>query len=339
MTEQNIQWKLTSRPAGPARRENFEVVSSPVPAPASGEVVVRNIYLMVPASMRLWMNEKDSYFPAQPLGEVMRGITLGVVEQSAAEALPVGTYVNGMGGWQHYHVAAADELMPVSPDPGIPLGAYRTVLDVQGITAYCGLAEVGAPAEGETLVVTAAAGSIGSLVCQIGKKLGLRVVGIAGGPRKCSWLVDELGIDGAIDYKSSDVDSELARLCPDGVDVVFENVGGSIMASVIEHLNLHARIALCGLVSGYDGGGQDTPAATMMELVNRRVRMEGFIVMDFLPRYAEVVGILEPWVRDGSLRYELDIVEGGLDMATEAMGRLFRGENKGMQLVQLSPES
>lgn len=337
MTIKNTAWYLRSRPTGEVDASHFDVRTEEVPEPGPGQVLVRNIYLMIPASMRIWMNEQDSYLPAVPIGTVMRGITTGVVERSEDPRLPVGTYVNGMLGWQEYAVAAVEELMPLAPHPDIPLSNYRHVLDFQGLTAYCGLTDVGKPVAGETLVVTAAAGSVGSLVCQIGKKLGLRVIGIAGGPDKCQWLRDVCQVDGAIDYKNDDVAARLDELCSDGVDIVFENVGGPVLDLLLERINLRARVVLCGLVSTYFGGEQ-TAGRGLMNLVNQRGTMQGFIVLDYLPRYAEVMGILTPWVLDGSLVHPEEILDG-LDSAPTAMNRLARGENHGMQLVRISAES
>ena len=337
MTIKNTAWYLRSRPTGEVDASHFDVRTEEVPEPGPGQVLVRNIYLMVPASMRIWMNEKDSYLPAVPLGTVMRGITTGVVERSNDDRLPVGTYVNGMLGWQEYAVAAVEELMPLTHrHPDIPLSAYRHVLDFQGLTAYCGLTDVGKPVAGETLVVTAAAGSVGSLVCQIGKKLGLRVIGIAGGPEKCQWLREVCHVDGAIDYKADDVGARLDELCPDGVDIVFENVGGPVLDLLLDRINLRARIVLCGLVSTYFGGEQ-TAGRGLMNLVNQRATMQGFIVLDYLASYPEVMGILTPWVLDGSLIHPEEILDG-LDSAPTAMNRLARGENHGMQLIRISPE-
>jgi NADPH-dependent curcumin reductase CurA len=332
----NLQWCLRARPEGEVTREHFDIRSVPVPVPGPGEALVRNIYLFVPPSMRLWMNEKDSYLPAQPLGQVMMGITLGVVEASNHPSLPVGTYVNGMGGCQQWYVAPAEKLQPVAAHPDVPLAAYRTVLDVQGLTAYAGLTQICKPQQGETLVVTAAAGSVGSLVCQIGKKLGLKVVGIAGGREKCDWLVRDCGIDAAIDYKAEDVGARLDTICPKGIDMLFENVGGPVMDLVLDRINRRARIALCGLVASYNGGGTQRTSA-LMQLVNKSARMEGFLLTDHIERYAEAVQKLQAWILEGSLKYQIDILDS-LDQLPEAMSRVFHGRNRGPQLLRLSEE-
>jgi NADPH-dependent curcumin reductase CurA len=332
----NPQWCLRTRPVGEVHDEDFEIRNGVKPVPGANEVLVRNIYLLVPPSMRLWMNEKESYFPPQALGQVMMGITLGVVEVSNHPAFKPGMYVNGMGGWQHWYVAPFDQLMPLVPHPEIPLGAYRTILDVQGITAYGGLTDICKPKAGETLVVTAAAGSVGSLVCQIGKQLGLRVIGIAGGIDKCNWLLNECDVDGAINYKSEDVGTRLDELCPQGIDMLFESVGGPVMDLVLDRINTRARIALCGMISAYNGDGTQSTQA-LMQLVNKSARMEGFLVLNYMDRYAEIVSRLQDWVLDGKLKYQLDILDG-LDQVTEAMSRVFQGRNLGVQLVRISPE-
>lgn len=333
----NSQWCLTARPESEVGSAHFTLRSTAVPVPGPNQVLVRNIYLLIPPAMRMWMNDKDSYVPAQALGQVMMGITLGMVEASNHPAFKPGAYVNGMGGCQLWHVASGEQLLPVTPHPDVPLAAYRSVLDVQGLTAYCGLTDIGRPRAGETLVVTAAAGSVGSLVCQIGKRLGLKVIGIAGGPDKCAWLERECGVDASIDYKAGRVAERLDALCREGIDVVFENVGGPVLDLILERINNRARIALCGLVSSYNGGvTQD--AGALMQLVNKAAKMEGFLVRDYFDRYADVIPQLEAWVLDGSLTYQIDMLDG-LDSIVEAMSRVFHGKNRGIQLIRLSEEN
>jgi len=332
----NRQWVLHTRPDGELGPQHFEIRSVARPVPGPNEVLVRNIYLLVPPAMRLWMNERDSYVPAQPLGQVMMGITLGVVQASNVPTLSVGTYVNGMGGCQEWFVGTPEQLMPITPHPEVPLAAYRSVLDVQGLTAFAGLTDICRPQAGETLVVTAAAGSVGSLVCQIGKKLGLHVVGIAGGAEKCRWLRDVCGIAATIDYKSDDVAARLDDLCPRGIDAVFENVGGPVMDLLLERINDRARIALCGMVASYNDGGTQN-ARSLMQLVVKAARMEGFLVRDYFDRHAQVSAKLQGWLLDGSLQYQMDILEG-LDQLVDAMSRMFHGQNRGVQLLRLSQE-
>jgi NADPH-dependent curcumin reductase CurA len=337
MSQMNQQWRLVARPDGELAAKHFTIVSAPMPQPGAGEVLVRTIYLLIPPAMRMWMNERDSYMPAQTLGEVMSGISLGMVEKSNHPGFVPGMYVNGMGGCQEWFVAPGEQLMPISAHAGVPLAAYRSVLDVQGLTAYCGLKDICRPVAGQTLVVTAAAGSVGSLVCQIGKKLGLKVVGIAGGPEKCAWLDRECGIDAVIDYKAGEVGQRLDALCPQGIDLVFENVGGPVFDLILDRINDHARIALCGLISSYNGGVTQK-TSSLMQLVNKTATMEGFLVRDYFGRYAEVIQQLEAWVLDGSLKYQIEILDS-LDSIVEAMARVFHGKNQGIQLVRLSPEA
>lgn len=332
----NTQWRLVARPEQRVTREHFEVTRAARPVPAAGEALVRNLYLLIPPSMRLWMNEKPTYFPPQPLGEVMMGITLGVVEVSNDPSLQPGDYVNGLGGCQEWFAAPASQLQKITPRPGVPLAAYRSVLDVQGLTAYCGLTEIGKPQAGERLVVTAAAGSVGSLVCQIGKRLGLKVVAIAGGAEKCDWLRQVCGIDAVIDYKSEDVAARLDALCPDGIDIAYENVGGPVMDLILDRLRPKARVVLCGLVSSYNGGvTQNT--SSLMQVVNKAARIEGFLVSEYLHRHEEVVSLLQDWVGAGGLHFQIEVLDG-LDNMVEAVGRVFDGRNRGVQLVRISGE-
>jgi NADPH-dependent curcumin reductase len=332
----NRQWILCERPEGAVDERHLQLRSVERPVPGAGEVLVRNIYLLVPPAMRLWMNEEDSYVPAQPLGQPMMGITLGVVESSNDPVLPVGTHVNGMGGCQDWFTAPAAQLMPLAPHPAVPLAAYRSVLDVQGLTAWAGLHEVCRPQAGQTLVVTAAAGSVGSLVCQLGAQLDLHVVGIAGGADKCRWLREACGVAAVIDYKAEDVGARLDALCPKGIDMVFENVGGPILDLLLERLNDGARIALCGMVASYNGGGTQS-ARALMRLVTKAARMEGFLVRDHFHRYAEVAAKLQALLLADRLKYRIDILDG-LEQLPVALDRLFHGRNLGAQLLRLVPE-
>lgn len=333
----NMQWCLMKRPTDEVGKEHYQIRATPKPVPGPNEVLVRNIYLLVPPSMRLWMNEDAPYFDQQPLDTVMIGLTLGIVEASNDAAIEPGTYVNAMGGCQHWFVATADQLTVVKPHPDVPLDAYRTVLSFQGLTAYGAVTNICKPVAGETMVVTAAASSVGSLVCQIGKKMGLKVVGIAGGPDKCGWLVNECGIDAAIDYKAEDVGARLDALCPEGIDIGFENVGGALMDLVLDRINENARIALCGMVSHYNGQNVTQQSKSLMQLVNKSARMEGFLALKYINIYAEVEQTLQAWILDGSLKYQTDIIDG-LDNLTVGMDRVSKGLNHGLQIVRLTDD-
>lgn len=333
---QNEQWIFVERPSGEVTRDCFEVRHAPLPEPGPGQVLVRNIFLMIPASMRLWMDEKPSYFPPQPIGEVMMGGTLGVIEQSNDEAWPSGMLVNCFGGWQTYCAMLVDQLIPVVRHPQIELAAYRSVLDVQGITAWGGVVDICEVQAGETLVVTAAAGSVGSLACQIARNRGAKVIGVAGGQEKCAWLRESCGIEHTIDYRNEDVGGRLDELAANGIDCIFENVGGPVFDAALGRINRNARIALCGLVSAYNGG---PPAAyaNLMQVVNKTARIQGFLVIDYYARMPEILPQLQSWVLEGRLRYQLDYHDG-LDAAVVAMQRLSRSQNRGMGIVRVSPE-
>ncbi len=334
----NRQWILRRRPAAqasrsrsvPGRRERFPR--------QDGEVLVRNIYLSLDPTHRIWMSDQDQYLPPVQIGEVMRGGAIGVVEQSRNAALPEGAIVNaGLGGWQDYAVVHEGMARRVPHLTDVPLTAHMSVLGATGLTAYFGLNDIGKPQPGETVVVSAAAGAVGSIVGQLAKLQGCRVIGIAGGPEKCRWLTHDLGFDGAIDYRSEDVGEALSRLAPNGVDINFENVGGEVMDAVIGHMNNFSRMPLCGMISTYNREGAVPGPSDFGRVLMHRILIKGFIVIDYLPRAAEAMAELEPLVAGGQLKWKVHIVDG-LENAVGALGRLFTGDHDGKLLVQVSPE-
>jgi NADPH-dependent curcumin reductase CurA len=310
----------------------FELDTEPRPRPGPGQVLVRNRYLAFEPAMRGWMEDRPSYIPPVAIGEVMRGMTVSSVEESRAEGLARGDLVSGMFGWQEWAVADAGNAsrLPEGVDPMLALSA----LGITGLTAYFGLLDVGRPQAGETLVVSGAAGATGSVAGQIGKIVGCRVVGIAGGPEKCAWLTGEAGFDAAIDYKGEDVGRRLSELCPKGIDVYFDNVGGPILDEVLARIRQRARIVLCGGISRYNEAELPPGPRNYMNLVIQRGRMEGFIVLDYLPRFAEATGKLLAWVGEGRLLWQVDVQEG-FENAPRTFLRLFRGANTGKQLLKL----
>jgi NADPH-dependent curcumin reductase len=336
MTERkNRQWTLARRPSGRVQADDFRWVEAAVPAPAEGEVLVKNLYLSCDPTQRGWM-AADSYLPAVALGEVMRSIAGGAVVESRHPRFQPGQLVTGMFGWQDWAIARPGaSTAPTPVPPGVPLPTALSILGLTGLTAYFGLLEIGRPRPGETVVVSGAAGATGSTVGQIAKLQGCRAIGIAGGPEKCRLLTAELGFDAAVDYRSEDVAARLGALCPQGIDVFFDNVGGEILDAALAHLALHGRVVLCGAISRYD----DTHAApgprNYLNLLVRRGRMEGFIVLDHLPRAAEAVAALAGWLREGKLKDRVDVVEG-LEQAPAALARLFTGQNRGKQLVHVA---
>ncbi len=306
-------------------------------APGDGEILVRNIYLSLDPTNRVWMNPVDSYLPMLPLGSVMRGVALGVVEDSKHSGFETGDIVQGLSGWQEYYTGDVTTFSKLPRIPGLPLSAFFGAMGHIGFTAYFGLLDLGQPKEGETLVVSAAAGAVGSLTGQIGKIKGCRVVGIAGSDDKCHWITSELGFDSAINYKKEKVGLALREHCPNGIDIDFENVGGEIMEAVFDQLNLKARVVLCGMISHYNEAGAPKGPSNFVNILMKRARVEGFIVTDFAPRFQEAGMQILQWLMQGKLKYRLDMVEG-LRQAPVALNRLFDGANTGKLLVKVSEE-
>jgi len=340
MTEkrQNQRWVLRKRPEADITAEHLELVTQPVPDLEDGQVLIRNIYLSLDPTHRLWMSDREQYLPPVQVGDVMRGGTLGVVEESRSDRFKAGDIVKPVvGGWEAFTVADGKMVRPVDRHPDIPLSAYMSVLGSTGITAYFGLLDIGNPQPGETLVVSAAAGAVGSIVGQIGKLKGCRVVGIAGGPEKCRWLTDELGFDGAIDYRNDDVPASLDRLCPDGVDIQFENVGGDIMDAIYNRLNLNGRLSLCGMISRYNDEGVMPGPKDFGRVLMKRLTVKGFIVIDYQKRFPEALEALTEWVSKDQLKWKNHVVEG-LDNALDGLSLLFTGGNDGKLMVRVSEE-
>jgi NADPH-dependent curcumin reductase CurA len=333
----NRQWILKRRPSGDIAAGDLEFVEKPTRELQDGEVLIRNIYLSLDPTNRIWMSDQDQYLPPVEIGDVMRGGTIGVVEESRSDRHQVGDIVNaGLSGWQLYSIAHGGMVTPVPQIPGVPLTAWMSVLGATGLTAWFGLMDIGKPKEGDTVVVSAAAGAVGSIVGQIAKLKGARVVGIAGGPAKCAWL-KEIGFDGAIDYRNEDVGAALDRLCPDGVDVNFENVGGEIMDAVIGRMNNFSRMPLCGMISTYNATDTVPGPSDFARVLMRRILIKGFIVIDYLPRAGEAMAELIPWVASGQLKWKAHVIDG-LENAADAVKRLFTGDHDGKLLVQISPE-
>lgn len=333
----NHQWRLAARPKGLVADSDFEWREEPAGEPADGQLLVRNIYLSIDPTNRGWMNPTATYMPVIPLGDVMRGITIGVVEKSKHPHYQAGDIVQGLGGWQEYSITDGTGLVNLPRMPGQPLSFFLGTMGHIGFTAYFGLLDIGQPKEGETLVVSAAAGAVGSLAGQMGKIKGCRVAGIAGSDDKCHWITSELGFDAAINYKKENVHAALKTHCPNGIDIDFENVGGEIMEAVIDRLNVNSRIILCGMISQYNESAPRPGPRNLVNLVIKRVRLQGFIVTDYLARFPEAAMQILKWTGEGKLKYRLDIMEG-LKQAPAALRRLFDGSNTGKLIVKLSEE-
>jgi hypothetical protein len=330
----NRQWLLASRPKGMVKPSDFSLREVPVTPPGDGEVLVRNLYLAFEPAMRGWMEDRKGYIPPVPIGDVMRGVSVGqVIESNHAEYKP-GDFVSGMLGWQDYATAGRGAMVSRIPQ-GATLTQPLSVLGITGITAYFGLLDVGKPKSGETVVVSGAAGATGSVAGQIAKLKGCRVVGIAGGKDKCQWLVEEAHFDAAIDYRNEDIGKRLRALCPEGIDVFFDNVGGPALDAVLEQIRLRARIVLCGAISVYNAEQRPPGPSNYVNLVIQRGRMEGFIVLDYMARAAEAIRDLASWLKEGKIAYQEDIQEG-FENAPQTFLRLFQSKNVGKQLLKLT---
>jgi len=337
MAQTNRQWVLRQRPEGLIKDSDLELVTTPLPELAEGQLLIRTVYLSLDPTNRTWMNDAVGYLPPVGLGDVMRGLTLGVVEASRSDRFQVGDLVTtAMGGWADYGVVPDSGASRVHRAPGLPLTANMSVLGMTGLTAWAGVTDVLRPEPGQTMVVSAAAGAVGSIAGQIAKQKGARVIGIAGGPDKCRWLVDDLGFDAAIDYKNEDVGDALDRLAPGGIDLNFENVGGDIMIAVWNRLNLRARMAVCGMVSAYNATKRP-PSPDLSRLITHRMTVQGFLVMDYAPRAREMVAELGPWLASGKVKWKVH-VDHGLEGAVTSLNRLFTGDHDGKLLVRVSEE-
>lgn len=331
MTSLNHQVLLAKRPDGPVDADCFVAAESAVPEPGDGEVLVRVDYLSIDPTIRMWM-AMDTYLPAIEIGAPIRSAGLGTVIESNNDDIPVGTVLFGTPGWQEYAVMGPrDQVVPEGVDPTAAL----SVFGITGLTAYFGLMEIGRPKEGETVVISGAAGATGSVAGQIAKLQGCRVVGIAGSEEKCRWLTEELGFDAAINYRTENVGTALHAACPNGIDVFFDNVGGEILEAALANLALHGRVVMCGAISQYNDAVPPAGRRNLSVLISKRGRIEGFIILDFLPRAGEAIAQLATWVMSGQIHYKVDVLDG-LEAAPEALRRLFSGENTGKMLVHLT---
>lgn len=321
-------------PKGELKADHFSVRDAPTPEPGTGEVLVRTTLISIDAANRAWM-QGATYREAVKAGDVMHGYVVGQVINSGDPAFRPGDLVEGEGRWAEEVICRASQLQKL-PDHR-PISHLVSVLGIAGKTAYHGLVGVGLPKPGETVVVSAAAGSVGIFVGQIAKALGCRAVGIAGGAEKCAWLTEELGFDAAIDYRGGNLFRELKAACPDGVDIYFDNVGGEILETVLFQMNMKGRVVCCGAVSQYNATAPTGPRNLPGLVVVKRLRMEGFIVMDFADQDDRAIADLSGWVRDGQIRVVEDIVDG-LENAPGALVGLLAGANRGKRMVRVAPD-
>jgi len=328
----NRQWLLAHRPQGDIQDSDFEFVERDAPSPGEGEVLVRTLMLSCDPTQRGWIGG-DTYLPAVKIGEIVRSLGAGRIEASNAPGWEVGEIVSGLLGWQEHATLSPKGLSKVPAQ--VPLELAMSALGMTGITAYFGLLDVGRPEAGQTVVVSGAAGATGSVVAQIAKIKGCRSIGIAGGAEKCRWLIEQAGLDGAIDYKSENVSARLKELCPDGIDVYFDNVGGPMLDMALARLAMRGRIVLCGAIANYNATEQPPGPKNYMNLLLKRGRMEGFIVLDYMGRAMEAVSALGAWVQEGRLKSQVD-VQRGIENAPATLRRLFEGRNEGKQLLRVA---
>jgi NADPH-dependent curcumin reductase CurA len=327
---------LRRRPTGLVTDDDFELVEAPVPELEEGEALLRTVYLGMDATVRTWLNRGEGYLPAVEIGEVVRCSGIGQIIATRCDAYEVGDVVISLPGWQEYAICR-DDLFTTKLPEGVEFRPMMSVFGSTGAAAYFGLLDVGQPQPGETVVVSAAAGATGSLVGQIAKIKGCRVVGIAGSDEKCAWVVDELGFDACINHHTDDLVGELKAACPDRIDVYFDNVGGPILDTVLGGLNMGGRVVLCGAISVYNDQGRPPGPANYLNLIARRGRMQGFITLDYWDRFPECMAQLGEWAAEGKLRWREQVVDG-LANAPSALNMLFTGENIGKVIVQVAPE-
>ena len=335
----NRSWRLRQRPEGIIDENDLELVTDEIPEIQEGQVLAKTIYFSLDPTNRIWMSDIDQYMEPVEIGDIMRaGGSLAIVEESKVPHVKVGDIVQGgmHGGWQEYFIIPGEEAAAIPLVESIPLTALISVLGFTGPTAYFGFLDIGQPKKGETVVVSAAAGAVGSIVCQIAQIKGCRVVGIAGSDEKCNWLKNDLKVDEVINYKKDDILESLKEKCPEGIDIYFENVGGETLDAALTLMNNYGRIPVCGLISMYNDW--ETPGPKMFRnILMKRLTVKGFLVSDYLDRYAESLESLSEWMAEGKIQYKVDIVEG-IENAPSAVNKLFTGENTGKLVIKVSDE-
>ncbi len=330
----NRQVILRSRPIGIPQAENFSIDESTIPAPGSGEILVRNHYLSVEPAMRGWVSDVGNYSAPVAIGAVMRALAVGRIEASNMEGYAVGEFVKGMFGWQDYAVVTAAQIERKVPTDDLSITTSLGVLGINGLAAYFGLLDVGQPRGGETVVVSTAAGAVGSCVGQIANLQGCRSVGITGGAEKARLCEQAFGYAAAIDYKAQNFEATLSQACPTGIDVYFDNTAGAISDVVLQLLNVNARVVICGTASVASWNPPPLGPRVERVLLTKRARMQGFVIFDYASRYGEALAALTPWVKQGLIRYREEILDG-IEHAPDAIAGLYRGDNLGKRLIKI----
>jgi NADPH-dependent curcumin reductase CurA len=326
---------LRRRPQGLLARDDVELIDLPMPEPPEGGCVVATEWLGIDATVRSWLSEGEGYFPAVEIGEVVRCSGVGTVVASRSPKFPEGHVVTALNGWQQFVALPDDGLAtPIGPAAEVDQLAMLAVYGATGLTAYVGMLDVGEVKEGETVVVSAAAGATGSIAAQIAKIAGCRVIGVAGTDEKCRWLIEDLGLDGAINHRTDDVAARLKELCPKRIDVFFDNVGGAVLDACLARLAHGGRVVLCGAISSYNDAHRPPGPANYLNLIQRRGSMRGFLSLDHWGRFPEIAAVLGGWVGEGKLRYRTHQFEG-LESAVDALNAMFTGENTGKIVIKL----
>jgi NADPH-dependent curcumin reductase len=333
MTLTNRKFLLAARPVGMPKRSDWAYVEEPVGEPKEGELLVKLLYISLDPAMRMWINDARSYMPPVGIGELMRALGLGVVSASRNPRFAVGDHVSGLLGMQEYALSDGRGIAKIDLKAALP--KYLSVFGMPGMTAYFGLLETGQPKPGEMVVVSAAAGAVGTIVGQIAKIKGCHVVGIAGGPEKCGYIVRDLGFNAAIDYKSEDVKQSLRKHCPEGIDVYFDNVGGAILDAALTQIRRGARIVICGAISQYCNTGPIVGPSNYLSLLSNRATMKGMLVLDYADRNAQASAEMAGWMAAGKLKSREDIVEG-LATFPETLLKLFNSENAGKLMLKVA---
>jgi len=334
MSEVNRIWRLRKRPVGEITDDVLSFEEESTPEPGGGEFLFRLNYLSLDPTNRIWMSDMDQYMPPVELDAPMRGVVCGTVVKSHHPDYAEGAVVSGLGVWADYQIGTPQLVRPMGDTRPVPVVDAFSTFAVVGPTAYFGLLDIGEPKEGETVVVSAAAGAVGSIVGQIAKIKGCRVVGLAGSKEKCAWIQDVLGFDGAINYRTEDVPKTLAAACPDGIDVYFDNVGGGILDACLKLMNFKGRIPTCGLISQYNATAPAPGPYNYAMILMQRLRVEGFIVLDFAERYPEAIAALGQWMAQGKIKVRTEIVDG-LENALRTVKKLYTGANTGKLMIRV----
>ena len=336
MSRTNHGYKLASRPVGLPDRADWEFFEEEVGEPGEGQLLIKVAYISLDPAMRGWISEMRSYIPPVEIGAVMRALGIGRVIASQHPDFAEGDTVTGLLGVRQYLISDGSGLIKVDPSLA-PLPRFLGALGMTGMTAYFGLLEVGRPEQGETVVVSAAAGAVGAIAGQIAKIKGCRAVGIAGGEEKCRYVGEELGFDAVVDYKAGDVGSALAEACPDGIDVYFDNVGGEILDAALALLNRHARVVICGAISQYNNTGPMRGPSNYMSLLVNHASMTGFVVTEYFGRYAEGAAEMAGWLAEGRVKAREDVFEG-IETFPETLLKLYSGDNNGKLVLKVGGE-